>query len=143
MRQRLRLALEAAVEAFVGDFDGDLAPNARILRTIHDTHAAGANLLDDVVVTEPVTGRQPHAGSLSQAPGAPSWFVGATTNGWLRRPSPRTAHTVPAGPRRDRAGDEEGLRVAAICETQGDLNASRKALTRVIPDFFGKPPRSG
>ena len=58
LREQLRLTLEpiqtflVACELFGKDFDGDVAPEFRVTRTINLTHAACSDGLDDFVWTE-------------------------------------------------------------------------------------------
>ena len=47
-----RLALEAFIEAFGGDFDGHVASQPRIMRAIDFSHAAGADGTEDLVRAE-------------------------------------------------------------------------------------------
>ena len=46
---RAGFALEALAELFGGDFDGDVAPEARVAGAIHFAHAAGADEREDFV----------------------------------------------------------------------------------------------
>ena len=54
------LALEPVAEVLARHLDGDIAPDTRVVRAIDDTHAAGANLRDDLVGAEPVAGGRLH-----------------------------------------------------------------------------------
>jgi len=66
LRDRARLAVEPPAELRIGgkglgqDLDRDRAVEARVARTIHLTHSAGANRGDDLVRSEPCSGDQSH-----------------------------------------------------------------------------------
>ena len=53
-------AVEALVETLGGDFDGDIATGARVVRTVHFPHPALANERKDFVRAEFVAGLERH-----------------------------------------------------------------------------------
>ena len=57
---RLRFAVEAFAEPLSGNFDGDIAAQARVMCPIHLAHASRADLRKDFVGTELLTRSQRH-----------------------------------------------------------------------------------
>ena len=54
---RARFALEALGELLGRNLDGDVAAQARVVRAVHLAHAARADLGQDLVRAEALTGR--------------------------------------------------------------------------------------
>ena len=59
-----RLAFKPLVELLLGDFDGDIAPQARVLGAIYLAHPALADERNDLVRPEFVTRGECHGASI-------------------------------------------------------------------------------